>query len=301
MELRDIQSFVAVAHELNVSRAAKNAGVRPSTLSRRVSRIEDALGVSMFERHRSGVDLTRAGREFLRAANRALRDLDYAAHRAQNAGKAGIGNLTIGISSSIAEGLAYRAIAGFMALHPDVDVEIAEGAGAAHLQGLRERRLDLALLIGAQHHADLDAVSLWTEWVALAVPEGHALQLRPTIAWRELAGERFIVSVEEPGPEIHDWLMSRLCSPGGRPDVARHAVGRETLMVLVSLGVGLTVVSQAGTSISYPKVAFLPLTDAADRLPFSAVWLPANDNPVLRRFIAVIRSIAEGRSLPTFN
>ena len=77
MELSDLRSFVDVAERLNIRRAAMAAGVQPSTLSRRIARIEGELGVSVFERHASGVRLTRAGRDFFDTASNAIRDLDF--------------------------------------------------------------------------------------------------------------------------------------------------------------------------------------------------------------------------------
>lgn len=298
MEIKDIEAFLAVAGELNITRAAVMADVRASTLSRRVRHLEDSIGVSVFERHRSGVRLTRAGRHFFQTASRALRDLHYGIGRAKSTGAGANGLLRIGISISIAQGFSYSVIAAFIALYPDVDVEIIEGGPTGHLQSIRERQMDLALVTGSYAFADLDTAELWTEWVALALPASHRLNAQSRVEWTDVLSERFIVSHDEPGPEIHDWLTVRLAAPGRHPDVVRYAVARETLMILVSLGLGLTVISQAGTGVSYPNVVFRPLEAESDRLPFSAVWAPGNDNPVLRRFIALMRSIAEGRSIP---
>src|SRR3546814_12238768 len=83
MELADLRSFIDVAEALNIRRAAMAAGVKPSTISRRIARIEGELGVSVFERHSSGVRLTRAGRDFLQTPPTVLHALELAARRAR--------------------------------------------------------------------------------------------------------------------------------------------------------------------------------------------------------------------------
>ena len=65
---------------------------------------------------------------------------------------------------------------------------------------------------------------------------------------------------------------------------------------MVGLGLGLSVVSQAGIGVDYPNVVFRPIGGPEDVLPFSAVWSPEADNPALRRFLSLMRAMASGRS-----
>ena len=69
-------------------------------------------------------------------------------------------------------------------------------------------------------------------------------------------------------------------------------------MHLVGLGFGISIASETSTATRYPDVVFRPLATAEDTLPYSAVWLPGNDNPALRRFLSLARSLASGRRAP---
>lgn len=298
MELSDLRSFVDVAQALNVRRAAVAAGVRPSTLSRRIAKIEGELGVSVFERHSSGVRLTRAGREFFDTASNALRDIEYGARQARTAGRGACGHLRIGIFASIACGFCYEVIRSFRSEYPGVEMELTEGAPCEHLRRLRERRLDVAFVTGKCDRQDLDSEIMWSEAVALALAEDHPAAASERIQWSDLREERFIISLQEPGPEIHDWLVARLGGLGRSPEIVRVSVARETLFVLVGLGLGLSVVSHAGTGIIYPNVVFRPVGDPDDVLPFSAIWSPDTDNPALRRLLSVMRARRTGRPSP---
>src|SRR3546814_110062 len=208
MELADLRSFIDVAEALNIRRAALAAGVKPSTISRRIAKIEGELGVSVFERHSAGVRLTRAGRDFFHTTSSVLHDLEFGARRARAAALGANGHLRIGIFASIAGGFGHEALRSFRAQYPDVEVEIAEGEPRALLRQLRERELDIAFVTGQHDFVDLDSEVMWSESVVLAVARDHHVATRERLRWSDLRGERFIVSVQEPGPEIYDWLRS---------------------------------------------------------------------------------------------
>lgn len=298
VRLRSLRQALVVAEQLSFSRAAAVLGVQQSSVSRSVRVLEDEIGVSLFERSRRGVRLTTAGAEFLRTAQTAICELDYGLRRASSAGKGSHGWLRIGIFASVAHGFPYEAVRIFRERHPSVTIEIVEGAPRDHLLRLRAKDLDVALLTGTPTAEGLQVEQLWSESVALALPTGHSLATAEEIGWSVLRGERFIVSREEPGPEIHEWLIARLASLGHHPDIVRHNVSRETLLVMVGLNFGLTVVSEAATGATYPNVLYRILDRDKDAVPFCAVWSAENDNPPCRRFLALLQAMAKGRRLP---
>lgn len=298
MELKNLVAFVQVAEATGFRRAASHLGQRQSVLSRRVRELEEELGVSLLERHRSGARLTSAGREFLNTARSALAELEYGARRAAHAGRGANGHLRIGIFASVARGFPREAIAAFRLRHEEVLIDVVEDAPHDHMLRIQERRLDLAIVTGMTKTEGLRSERLWTERVALAAPSRHPVNDELTIDWKELEDERFIVSSSEPGPEIHDWLIPRLGALGRHPDIIRYGVCRETLLVMVGLGFGLTVVSESATGATYPEVVFRFFEREEDLLPFYVVWSDENDNPALRRFLAIMRAMSNGRKIP---
>ena len=88
---------------------------------------------------------------------------------------------------------------------------------------------------------------------------------------------------------MHEYLIKRLASLGRTPDIERHAVGREGLMNLVGLGVGISLVADHWRGVSYPNVVFVPVENGRERIPFSWLWRADNDNPALRRFVSLAR------------
>jgi len=106
----------------------------------------------------------------------------------------------------------------------------------------------------------------------------------------QLREERFIVSAAAPGPEIHDYITNRL-SGVTRPRIDLLPVGREPLMAIVGLGLGVSLISYSSTGVSYPDVRYAELE--GEHLAFSAVWSPQNDNPALRRFLSDARLLSK--------
>ncbi|WP_051335583.1 LysR family transcriptional regulator [Methylocapsa acidiphila] len=298
VKLVSISQALLVAEHLSFSRAAQVLGIQQSAVSRRVRALEDKLGVSLFERDASGIRLTEAGRRFLDRSRSALAEIDHAVKGAANAGCGAEGALSIGILSSLSRGFVRELIRTYRETHPAIAIDIVEGSASEHLARISERLLDIAFVTGTPSALHCDTLVLWEARVFAALPARHRLAKEDAVGWEGLKDERFIVSRDAPGPEIHDYLVRRLADFGHSPSVERYDVGRESLMHLVALGFGISLASEAATATRYPEVVFRPLATAEDILPCSAVWLPVNDNPALRRFLSLARSMSLGQPAP---
>lgn len=292
VNLTSVAQAILVSEQLSFRAAAAVLGTAQSAVSHRIRALEDELGVSLFERHSGGVRTTIAGQRFLDLARSALVELDYAVRSAGNAGRGGEGCLRVGIFSSMASMFLRELIIGYASQHPSVEIDVIEGAPREHIQRIRDRRLDVAFVTGVPDVPGCDVGELWSERVFVVLPEDHSLAQAAAIHWDALRTEQFIVSRDEPGPEIHDYVIKHLANLGEHPTVLKFAVGRENLMHLVGVGFGLSLTSEATIAATYPGVVFRPIEDGENVLPFSAVWSPSNDNPALRRFLSVARTMA---------
>ena len=293
IDLLSIAQGLLVAECLSFRRAARVLGVRQSAISRRVRALEDVLGVSLFERHHAGVRVTPAGAVFLDQARDALLRLDYAVKTAAAAGRGTIGRLDIGILSSMGAGFLREVIRIYRERHAGVAMQVLEGASLEQIALVRESRLDVAFVLGTPNVPNCDTAQLWTEHIFVALPLGHALCGSEGISWEALRDEHFIVCQTEKGRAMHDHLITRLAQMGYNPSVQRLDVGRETLMHLVALGLGVSLTSEAMAATQFPEVTFRPIAGDMAKIPFSAVWLPTNDNPAFRRFLSLARSLAK--------
>jgi DNA-binding transcriptional LysR family regulator len=269
--------------------AARALGIRQSSLSRRVRALEDALGTSIFERRRRGVTLTNAGARFLQQANNALLQLDQATKSVHAAARGATGQLSIGIRSSMAGGFLRELVQAYSKQHPDVDMQIIEGASTEHISLVRKRRLDVAFVADPSEAADCDVAPLWNERLFVVLPRDHALCDRKEVAWEALRNEHFVIRQSNCGRALCERVIKHLSSRGHTPSVQKVDVGRETVMHLVAMGQGVSLTSEATIAMSFPEVVFRPISGADATLQFSAVWSPINDNPALRRFLGLAR------------
>ncbi|MEF2073602.1 LysR family transcriptional regulator [Consotaella aegiceratis] len=292
-----LRYFSAAAERGSFRQAAAALGVQQSSISRAIQRLEGDLGVSLFERGKLGIRLTNAGRRLLDDARVAVDQLERAKREAAAAGRGDLGNLKIGVITSLASGFLRDLLETYARQQPQISIEIWDGSRKDHISAVRSRGLDVAFLTGVSVVQGCDTAELWRERIHLAVPRNHRLASRRRLDWSDLRGERFIVSRFPPGPEVLDYIVRRTGNYGTCPDIEFQAVQLGTLLNLVGMERGITVVSESLAAVRLPNVVLRPLMDPEDEMPISAVWSPDNDNPALRRFNSVAHVLA-GRVRP---
>jgi DNA-binding transcriptional LysR family regulator len=289
-----VTQALVVGEYLSFQRAATALGVQQSTVSRRVRQLEEELGVSLFERHRARVRVTNAGAAFLKQAREALNQLEHAVRTAGAAGTGSIGRLSVGFLSSMATGFLRDLIQTYCSRHPKVAIQVLEHASADNIESVLKRQLDVAFTVDTSQASGCESLRLWSERMFVVLPENHALSAREEVAWTDLGNEHFIVR-QSVDPQLGERITTRLTDGRHSPSVQKLDVGRETLMNLVSIGFGISLTSEAAIATPFPKVVFRPIAGDDELVHFNAVWLAHNDNPALRRFLALARAMARER------
>jgi DNA-binding transcriptional LysR family regulator len=287
-----------VAEHLSFRRAAIALGVRQSAVSRRIRELENRLGVSLFERHRPGVRVTNAGIVFLRGARSGLQEICDAAKAAGAAGRGAVGRVRIGTLSSIGGGFLRELMRRYSREHPGVALEILEGAVAEHLGALAKRQIDLAFILRPADAGSFEVTPLWSERIFVAIPHGHALAQRKEVEWRDLHKEHLVMRRSDHEPALCDRLIRCLAADGQAPYLEKLEVSRGSLMHLVAVDRGLGLTSESTAATGFPNVVFRPIVGDDAVLQFCAVWQAENDNPALRRFLSVARTLARERKEP---
>ncbi len=261
MNVKQLHYVVTLAETGSFRRAAELLNVRQSTVSRAIRDLEDRLGVSLFERNHTGARPTDAGQRFLAGVRPAIEQLESAVHLAAAAGRAEVGVVRIGILTSLGSGFLRELIRTYTVQRPGVRLEIREGSRDAHIASVRRHLTDIAFLVDGEHVHDCEASKLWHERIYVALPKDHRLARRRILKWSDLGGESFLVSGFAAGPEVHSFIMRRAGAHGLCLNVSRENVVQETLMNLVGLGLGVTLVSSSRVKVKQPNLAFRPLKD----------------------------------------
>ncbi|MEJ8570393.1 LysR family transcriptional regulator [Microbaculum marinum] len=290
--VRALKYFITTAELGSFRQAALVLRRKQSTVSRGIRRLEDDLGVSLFERGPNGVRLTDAGNSFLAQVLPAFEQLQEATKGAAAAGRGELGIVRIGTLTSLIGGFLHELIRQYTVSNAGVAIDLINGSRQELLAGVRARRLDIAFVTWLGEVHDCDVVHLWRERIYVAMPKNHRLAAFAEIDWPDLAGERFIVGRSPPGPEVRDFIVQRTFGRAPSVTIEFRAGSTQDLVRLVALGQGITLVSEAWEKVELPGLVLCPLCDEADILPFYAVWLPQNDNPALRRFLSVAHVLA---------
>lgn len=291
INLPQLRCAVVAADEGSFRRAAEVLFVRQSTLSRGIRQLEHLIGMSIFDRSSGGVTATPSGRDFLRHARSILEQIDSLITTADRTSRGEAGRLSIGFHTSLSAGNLRATLLDFRQRAPSIELELVEMPRTRLMTALRSGTMDTAIVTGDATQRNGGTLSLWSERILLALPEGHGLADRETIYWTDLRGETVLLSQWDQGREFEDILVSRLVSSEDRPRIERHDVSRDTLKSLVSLGFGVGLVTESDIGASLSGLVYRELRDGTgpSRIGYSAHWRTDNDNPALAGFLALLR------------
>lgn len=296
---RQLEYFVAVAEELNFTRAAARCHVVQSALSYQIAKLERESGVALFERTSRSVALAPGGLVLLPRARHILAELDQAA--AELTALAGVltGRLRLGmIGSAAAAPVVADGLVTFHRRHPGVDITV-EDTGSADMAGrVRSGELDLAFvgLFADQVPVDLTHRVVAVEPLVAVLPAGHRLAASPgAIELGDLAGEEFVEMRPESG--LRRQVDAAADRAGLRRSIAFELSTSDHVVRFVQLGFGVALVP--ASAAAGRDLAARPLGDAQARHPVSLVHRsPAPSAPAARAFLGLLDtgSVAAGTS-----
>ena len=295
LEFCVLETVLAVAETGSFRKAGSLLGIDQSAVTRRVQKLEDILGVSLFERSVAGARLTPAGWNFTARSREFARQFLDAVRAAQSAGTAVSGCLHIGLTASLSRGAFREVVARFRNQHSDVSLSFTEADFGELKTSLSHRSIDLIGGAGEPTSEHGDMMLLTRAPLYIAVAGDHPLALRCCVDWSDVVAMSFIVCADLAGQTIHDYIIRRNSDFGHRACIKVHRVRRDGLMNLIGLGLGISVVCEQWCGVRYPNVMFIPLRvkGKAETIPFSLTWCPENDNPALRRFLSLAREVAK--------
>ena len=291
-DFQSVSQALLLSEQLSIRRTADQLGLRPSAVSRRVRALEDQLNLTLFERHSAGVRVTPAGRRFLDRARWAMTELDNVGRDATLIERGDGGALGIAFYPSLASGRLHDLLGAYRMRFPDLALSFLEGASLDQLVALRQRHVDVAFLTGVDEAPGAASEHLWDERIYIALPEQHSLAVRETLTWSDLRKQSFVVRAYGSGPVVYAWLAGKLHPGGYAPAIRQHAIGRESLLGLVSAGFALTVVSEAATALAVPGVVFRPVADEDASVAVRIAWLNNNENAALGPFLSQARRMS---------
>lgn len=288
-DIGDLRCFAVASGCANFPLAGQSLRLNASTVSRRVARLEDALGVTLFERGRFGIRLTDAGRGVILKVRRALDEIDELIRIGRMNGVGVEGCVRLGVRMPPVGDPMRSLLATWHAEYPDVELSLYEMNDHETRLALTERRLDAALV--PQHTLWPDAVSvpIYEERLFAALPVGHHLCEKELLTW-ELLRKEPILTQEWAGSHCAREFFSALM--GGGIQFCSHAASKQSVFALVGAGFGATLSTKSQADVRFPGVEFKPIGEHNAVVKVDLTWRSDAEDPAVGRFISFVRDKA---------
>jgi DNA-binding transcriptional LysR family regulator len=294
LELRDLEYLLASANAGNFGRAAKALGLSTSTLSRRIGKLEDELGLALFERGRSGVRPTTGGKAVILHARRVLAEIDAVKRSSALNGTGTAGQLRLGVRLPLVGAPLIALLSDWHRHHPDVTLVLSELNDRDLTAAMEEHRLDVALVLHQSLWPHSASIPLYHERLMVVLPASHPLALSPIVGWDDLRHEVVLVQGWEESQAARE-LFASFLGPGAR--FSAHAASKQSVFALVSAGFGITLATESQAEEGFSGVVFKEIDDPSARIQIVLAWLPEREDAVVGRFIAFLRDQARLRQL----
>lgn len=291
-ELRQLRHFVAVAEQLHFGRAAAALNMSQPPLSRSIQDLERRLGATLLARSRRKVELTPEGARFLEEAKRVLGQLERAVLEVGRMAAGAGGRLRLGFVSLADYGVLPELLKAYKASRPGVSLALREMLSPEQAVALAAGELDFGLLLPPVA-GDLEHLVVQRERFVVALPSRHRLaRARGRIAVREIANEAFVMVPREIAPGLHDIVAMLAARAGFSPRVAQEAIQMQTVVSLVSSGLGVAVVPASVANLGRRGVVYREIGDAHPRLDLWLAWRRGSLGAAGREFVQHARGIA---------
>lgn len=280
-----LDCFVALAEELHFHRAAERCHISQPAMSQQILKLERELGVRLAHRTKRVVSLTRAGEVFVVEARKTIRQMELSAELAQRTDRGEIGQLTVGVTAPALFVVFPEVVARFRSRLPSVGIVVHEMTTAEQEKSLMRGDIDVGIV-----HPPLEESALRTEQIGrvayqVALPEGHRLAARRSVALADLDGEPIVIFPREIAPQIYDTVLVLCQEAGATLKIVMEAFPAQSIIALVASGVGLGFIASETQRLTRAGVVYRPIVDPRPHLSIGVAYHADHIAPAARAFV----------------
>lgn len=285
-DLKLLRYFVAVAEELHFGRAAARLNMSQPPLSLHIKELETQLGTPLFVRHSRSVALTHAGKILMEESRRLLAMVNASLARVEQIGRGEGGRIELGVVGTAMWDRMRPVMHAFLRDNPNVDVQFREKSPGMQLALLERHELDAGIWrMALDLPQGMVGLRLHEAAFLVALPQDSPLTRQQTIPLEALRNEYFVTL-----PSVHsDWsFLQRVCQKAGfSPMIIREAVEPQTVLAMISMGLGVTLMADSYAQMQWPGVVFRPLKE---RIPADLyiVYQPAHTTLTVMRLVKAL-------------
>lgn len=299
IELRLWRQFVTLSEELHFGRAAQQLNMTQPPLTQAIAQLEAVLGLRLFDRTKRSVQLTAAGVALVPAARDLLARAQALPAYAKAAASGEVGQLRLAFVSTVGFSLLPQWVRTFRERFPLAALELIEATGDVQLQLLARGEVDAGLMLHSPGFAPpgLERMLIASEPLVLAVPEHHPLAGVSPIPLVKVLVEPLVIFPRRIVPSLHDAIFGMYHAAGRLPQLAQEAIQMQTIVNLVSAGLGIAWVPSSVRQFQRPGVVYKEVATgkSAAKVPgceTSLVWTAGSAHAVRDRFVTFISETA---------
>lgn len=276
---------MAVAEELNFSRAAERLLVAQPALSTQIAQLEAELGVVLLERNRRTVRLTTAGQAYLEDVRQLLQNSQAAGERARRVARGEEGKLSIAFFSAPTMIFLPELVRQFRSLVPGVSLKLWELTPERQLPALLDGEVDMGFTRTLPPgYPQLQSKLLFEERMLAVLPESHRWAGRSWLKLDQLAGEDFVLLERGEASSLYDQTIHACLTAGFSPRVLHSPNLMATVTFLVAAGQGISLVPEGVQNLRRQGLRYVPLRPTPAPVPLLMSWPTQTDSPACARF-----------------
>ncbi|MBI3480007.1 MAG: hydrogen peroxide-inducible genes activator [Nitrosomonadales bacterium] len=272
MTLNELRYIVAVAQELNFRRAAEKSYISQPALSLAIQKLEEELGVQIFERGKAEISITPLGAQIVEQAQRVLEEAEHLRKIAKQGSDQLSGTLRVGIIYSVGPYLLPDLIPALKKLAPEIPLEVEENITANLNTLLRNGKLDVIIIALPFGDAGILTQPLYDEPFEVVVGNEHHWANRRSIKPQELATERVLLL--DAGHCFSNQVAEACPELNRKSTEIQQGTSLETIRNMVASGLGITVLPASANSARYRSklLKVIPFTHPAPSRRIALAW-----------------------------
>lgn len=288
MNIRDLNYLIAVANFKHFGKAAEACFVSQPALSMQLQKLEDNLGVQLFERTNKHVMITKIGLEIIERAKNIIQEVNDIKEIAQQNKDPLSGELKLGIFPSLGPYYLPLIIPKITKSFPNLKLFLVEEKTNIIINKLKDGEIDAAFLALPLKDELLESASLFQDEFFLAVSKNHSLAKLKSISYKDLKNEKLLLL--EDGHCLREQALNVCSLIGAHEYQTFRATSLETLRHMVAANVGATLIPKIAKK-SNDGIKYLPFTNSPPSRTIGLVWRKTSAKfPACKKLIHVIHS-----------
>ena len=302
MDVRQLKHFAGVARTLHFGRAADELGMTQPPLSQSIMALEREVGAPLFVRTKRSVALTPFGAQWLIHVRTVLDEVSALPGIAKRLREGTAGHLAISFVSTADYSILPALVRRYASLFPDVEISLTEATSDVQIAALLEGKGHVGLVIpppNATFPEPLCYLPLVTEPLIAAVPDSWISDRKLILSADQLLPEAIvglplILFPRQSAPAFHNLVTGYYAEHGGQARIVQEAIQMQTIISLVSAGMGIALVPASLRNLARTGVSYIDLGGTAPVLETGITWRSRDTTPTIDRFVSIARDMITG-------